>query len=388
METAHQLSESAPRLLATDPQTLALAFASRRLRLFNERARFGALFSFAGIGLLGWVISEPAGMTNAATWCALVGLTELAIVLVAIRCESALNQQQDATLWWRAHVVLAAMAGAGWGSAVWFIWTGHDPEWYMAAISVIIGVGGVAMVPMSSYKSTALLFYGGLYALPMVHVMLCEGPSARFLEFGLLVALMVQLGFTRELGRITTRDVQYTAHNAALIDELNALLIRDQLTGTHSRRYTLERLEQLIAMRERHATPASVIMLDLDHFKRINDTYGHATGDRALCAAVRVVEQALRTGDILGRIGGEEFLVILPETDTDAAQVLAERLRQTLEQTEVSHGDSSVAIPASFGIAEVVPKESLAQLLARVDAALYASKENGRNRVTVAQRTV
>jgi diguanylate cyclase (GGDEF)-like protein len=163
---------------------------------------------------------------------------------------------------------------------------------------------------------------------------------------------LVQLGYTRDLGRVVLHDV--------------------------------EQMEQLVSTRQRHGTSAATIMLDLDHFKRINDTFGHPTGDRALLEAVRAVNAQLRDGNLLGRIGGEEFLVLLPMTDLAAAMPLAERLRQTLAGASIMDGTSAIALPASFGVAELRAAESHSEWFRRVDSALYQAKERGRNTLVAA----
>jgi diguanylate cyclase (GGDEF)-like protein len=238
---------------------------------------------------------------------------------------------------------------------------------------------------MSSYATATVLFFGGIYLTPLMHAVPYVSADATIIEVGLVVGLLVQLGYARELGRITTRDVEQSARNAALVERLNELVIHDPLTGAYSRRYTFEQMEQLVSIRQRHGSSASAIMFDLDHFKVINDTYGHPTGDRALCEAVRAVGAQLRDGDLLGRIGGEEFLVLLPKTDMAAARPLAERLRQTLAGASIADGTQTIKLPASFGIAELQAAESQEEWFRRVDGALYQAKNQGRNTVVAAE---
>jgi diguanylate cyclase (GGDEF)-like protein len=128
----------------------------------------------------------------------------------------------------------------------------------------------------------------------------------------------------------------------------------------------------------------SLIMLDLDHFKLINDRYGHSVGDRALREAALHARAELRDGDILGRVGGEEFLVLLPMTNRAAACSLAERLRMALAAASLMEGTQTIHIHASLGVAELSPNEDASAWLQRVDAALYQAKSTGRNRVVAA----
>lgn len=365
---------------------IASAVETERLRVFNERSIVGAVSAPAGIVLLTWVLWVAAGWRPAITWAVLMGAVELTIGLVALRCRRALNDGAAAVadVCKTAHFVLAGLAGVAWGSAAWFVWTEVNTSLYLATVTVVVGVAGIAMMTMASYRAATLLFFCGIYLTPLLHVVLHGGPVAQFLEAGLLIGLAVQLGYARELGRVVLRDAEQHARNAALLARLSELVTHDQLTGAYSRRHTFDQLEQLVATRQRHGTRASIVMFDLDHFKVVNDTYGHPTGDRALLEAVRAVKAALRNGEMLGRIGGEEFLVLLPMTDADAAFQLAERLRQTLAETSIADGTDTIFLPASFGVAELLAAESHAEWFRRVDGALYQAKAQGRNRVVVA----
>jgi len=377
MDTARQYT--------LDEAALARAIQTNRLRVFNERAIVGAVSACAGIALLAWVLWTASGPVSAIAWTTSACIVEAAILAVGLRCRQALISNSDPEFWKYTHFVLATFAGVAWGSAMWFVWTAGDIRSYLATLTILMGVAGVSMVTMSSYATAAVLFFGGIYLTPLLHVVLHTGEEAIFIGVGLVVGLLVQLGYARILGRVVMRDVEQSARNAALVERLNELVIHDPLTGAYSRRYTFEQMEQQVSIRQRHGTSASTIMFDLDHFKVINDTYGHPTGDRALCEAVRAVGAQLRDGDLLGRIGGEEFLVLLPTTDMAAAKPLAERLRQTLSEASIADGTDTINLPASFGIAELQSAESQAEWFRRVDGALYQAKNQGRNRVVAAE---
>ena len=367
-----------------DEAAIADAAQTQRLRVFNERCIVGAVSASAGIALLVWVIGVAAGWAVALSWALLMGSVEIAIGLAGLRCRHALAGRGRPQFWLNVHMVLVGVAGVCWGSAAWFVWSQDAGQAYLATMTILVGVAGVSMVTMASYATATVLFFSGIYLMPLLHVALHPGPSATFMEVGLMVGLAVQLGYTRALGRMVLRDVEQYARNAALVERLHELLIHDQLTGAYSRGYTFERMEQLVSTRQRHGTCASMIMFDLDHFKVVNDTYGHPAGDRALREAARVVGTQLRDGDLLGRIGGEEFLVLLPVTDMAAALLLGERLRLALAASSIVDGTDQVFLPASFGIAELKPAEGHAEWFRRVDGALYLAKERGRNRAVAA----
>lgn len=163
------------------------------------------------------------------------------------------------------------------------------------------------------------------------------------------------------------------------------LATHDDLTGVLNRRAFGDKVRHHIRLAERGMTTLSVLALDLDHFKRVNDTYGHRAGDEVLKAFVRAAESCLRGADQFGRVGGEEFMVLLPATTAAGAQALAERLRQTLEGTPVPYRGESIRVTASIGVAEFDRHiHDLDTLLEAADGALYRAKHLGRNRVEVA----
>lgn len=167
-----------------------------------------------------------------------------------------------------------------------------------------------------------------------------------------------------------------------LQQRLEDLAARDGLTGVFNRRHFASLAEAEMGRSGRYDTPVSVIMLDLDHFKGINDTYGHDTGDRVLIKTAESLSKSLRSFDIIGRYGGEEFFIMLPETGFETAMVIAERLRQCLDEREIQTESTTIHVTASFGVAASPPTErSLASLITAADRALYRAKAGGRNRV-------
>jgi len=161
------------------------------------------------------------------------------------------------------------------------------------------------------------------------------------------------------------------------------LAITDPLTGLYNQRHFSTVAEKELRRACRYGRPLSAIMLDIDRFKRANDTYGHTVGDHLLQEVAQSFRQELRRVDVVGRYGGDEFVVMLPENDLDAARQVAERLRKSIARRQIATPKGSAKITASLGVAAVDCEEtSLEQLLARADQALYAAKQSGRNRVS------
>ena len=173
-----------------------------------------------------------------------------------------------------------------------------------------------------------------------------------------------------------------------LSNELRRQASTDELTGAANRRSLIARLQQEFDRFRRHPdTRCCVLAMDLDHFKRVNDTHGHAAGDAMLAHVAQLMRQQIRLVDLLGRSGGEEFLLLLPDTDLDAAAVLAERLRERVAAARLAHGEVTLGITLSIGVAVMAAGDASADdVLARADRALYDAKNAGRNAVRCAPR--
>jgi diguanylate cyclase (GGDEF)-like protein/PAS domain S-box-containing protein len=189
-----------------------------------------------------------------------------------------------------------------------------------------------------------------------------------------------------------TRDITFRKkeeeEKEELIKTLNHLSTTDSLTGLLNRRALNDMLDHEINRASRYETDLSLIICDVDLFKHINDTYGHTAGDRALTAVSEALRRTLRKADILGRYGGDEFMIILPETSQAGALSLAEKVRSAVEGLELElPGSTRTGLTLSIGVAGCcMPEDNLDSLVSLADAALYKSKEAGRNRISAANR--
>jgi diguanylate cyclase (GGDEF)-like protein len=172
------------------------------------------------------------------------------------------------------------------------------------------------------------------------------------------------------------------------LEEIRTLSLKDPLTGIFNRRYLNERLPRELKRAYRYERPLSIIMLDIDHFKSVNDRYGHHSGDEVLKACAMTISDSIRIDvDWIARYGGEEFVVFLPETPFEGMLVVAERLRREISEICVRANDVDIRVTASFGAASHMPvQQSVAfsadYFLDQADRCLYHAKQNGRNRVT------
>lgn len=184
---------------------------------------------------------------------------------------------------------------------------------------------------------------------------------------------------TNELTNISRTLAQKNRELAQANAAITQLTRTDPLTGLANRRFLMETLTTAISLAQRHNTPLSVVLADLDYFKGINDTYGHDVGDAVLQHFAQLLQETTRVEDLVARWGGEEFVIVLPHTTTTGAGHLANRLRQKLATAHIPGLDRQVT--ASFGISQLRPGEDAQILFKRADQALYQAKADGRNRV-------
>ena len=168
-------------------------------------------------------------------------------------------------------------------------------------------------------------------------------------------------------------------------ESMRDLAMRDELTGSWNRRTVFDLFGRELDRAERARTPLGVCMADIDHFKRVNDTYGHAAGDAVLCEVARRMHDCVRSHDLLGRYGGEEFLIVCPECSPANAAKLAERIRHAVADKPIDHKGTEIDVTISIGLATTLPEkdDTCEELVQIADTALYKAKDAGRNRVEV-----
>ena len=195
----------------------------------------------------------------------------------------------------------------------------------------------------------------------------------------------------RMQAELKTWSVELQRANSELAksnSKLERLAKTDELTGLSNRRHLFERFSHLWHVAHRHERPLSCIVLDIDHFKQINDKHGHAAGDQILRSVADVCRKRLRLSDLLARIGGEEFCIVCPETDAASAAIVAERARAALESYAFDADGISGPVTASFGVAgRRAAFTDFEQMLAAADAVLYRAKQAGRNQIWIADET-
>jgi len=207
---------------------------------------------------------------------------------------------------------------------------------------------------------------------------------ARALDIGINDYLVHPIDRNELLARVRTqvRRRRYQDRLRATLEQNVAAALTDSLTGLHNRRYLSRHLDGLLADARKNAKPLALLMVDIDHFKSVNDTHGHAVGDEVIRVVANRLQQHVRSFDTIARWGGEEFVVAMPDASLDVATTVAERLRRKIAAAPARMDSEGLELPitVSIGIA-VASNDGAAELLQRADAALYAAKRAGRNRV-------
>jgi len=287
----------------------------------------------------------------------------------------------------RLHWV-AGMDGLAWGLMTWFL-VGHASVLDATLIALLCGVIAVNAQAYGTYPVAYYRQIGTLLAVSVTGLLLhiAERKSAMDYAVGLTVFVILMAYYTREISKRLLEGFHLQRANALLAQQLHAALRKveldaatDALTGQGNRRALDEVLKQQAESYRSGGKTFSILLLDIDFFKPINDEFGHMIGDEVLRAFSRRVSDYLRPTDVCTRFGGEEFVVVLPGTTLEEAQDVAERLRLGVAQSPLLR-TPTIRVTVSIGVAALALDQTVGDLLADADASVYAAKKAGRNQV-------
>jgi len=360
-----------------------------------ERARKATMLSPIATGFVFWLIHEIVATKLMLAWMIINTLPDtITFVLTSLLIKRPLPNQQI-TNWLNLQIALRSLQGLCWGSAVIFFHVAgpFSLVYDMTILVVLVAVSAAGIVNTAPSFRTSFGFTLCVLIFPISYYLWLGDPIYIKLATGSTILLLVILQFgwdayqqfvdgAKQLVLNRRISLQLEMRNNEL-DELNRQLsitaTHDSLTGLYNRNFIVDQLEQQLDLFARHGNPCSIVLIDIDLFKLINDQFGHVLGDEALVAFSRRIESKIRLGDTFGRHGGEEFLLVLPMTELPAAQSLAERIRDHLANTPLLEFPRPLTITASFGVAQLKANDSIDTWLIRADQALYRAKENGRN---------
>ncbi len=297
----------------------------------------------------------------------------------------------------RRAMVFSASAGTLWALAAFVLYPAGGPEERAALVMLLAGLCAGSVSFFSSSPRASMAFY-----LPFMLTLLLQAvtfvEALPVLPAAIAVFIACALWFTRTSWIQFVENVRVLVDRDRLLQEAQAsgtqlelmlsrmsdLAMVDELTGLKNRRSFFDDVEPVIAGSRRRGKPVAIALLDLDHFKDVNDTHGHGVGDDTLREVARRIEATLRQEQIVGRLGGEEFVVLLPDTTPQQALVAIERVRKAVGETSIPvTGDGEVWITVSGGIAPLLDGMPVTVAMGHADKAMYRAKALGRNRVEV-----
>nr|WP_315185109.1 GGDEF domain-containing protein [uncultured Albidiferax sp.] len=289
--------------------------------------------------------------------------------------------------WADPSLALAQMLYAIACNAAAFVLAGHGRGITLPLMAVILmfGMFGMSMRQVVVVALYAMLLFGAAMVVALEQG-LTDEPAVLYAAYFVMVVIVLSCTtiLTRRLGTMRAYMRNQKFQLAQALEKIQRIATRDELTGTANRRFMTELMREEIQRADRTGATLMVAILDIDYFKRVNDSYGHQAGDRCLQEFARVVQSSIRTTDRLARWGGEEFLILLADTDFALALACLERVRTQVAQTVVSLGEIDIRITVSIGVTQFQTGDSIEQTINRADLALYAAKAQGRNQVVSA----
>jgi diguanylate cyclase (GGDEF)-like protein len=372
----------------SDVDALCVRTLFERIRLANALSPLATIF-------LAWFEKDYVRPSTLIGWVVLITFFQAVTLWNTKRFQRHPVPNEKLRDWHIRQTLFSGLEAVCWGSAVIFFHSNGSAGLVndILVLTVITTVVCLSIFALAPSFLTYLSFICSALWIPVIHYFWIGEMHAAPYIIGILTLQLALL----KLGRVANQEFIESARRLVLIqrisnqleqrnrqlDELNrqinAVAIHDQLTGLYNRHFIVDQLVRQFESYMRYGNPCSIVMVDIDHFKQVNDRYGHAVGDKVLVAFSRLMESMMRQGDLIGRYGGEEFLLILPMTDLAAASQLARRIRARLASEPLIDQPVMLVVTASFGVAQIRSAESIDDWLQRSDQAMYSAKEHGRN---------
>ena len=347
-------------------------------------------WAFCCLSMLLWIVLSPDAWRPLVTQVS-IGFAAAGVTLLAWAFRQLNGRRTPPRVGW---AFTAAAALVLWGVAVWGSETAYVQAiaWVFALVSLGMAIDQGWLIlrsPRIQTSELSLLVVAAVFALiwliTLIHSVGADGGPypAHWLYAPEWLLPITALGFA--VLPLSVASVVFAIINQRLNQQLRNRALSDDLTGALSRRGLRELGERMLSMQAHQPTSVAVLMMDVDHFKAVNDQYGHQVGDDVLRQVTQLTRERLRDDALLARYGGEEFTVLLPVRSHLEASAVAERLRQMLALTPCETRGGPVTITVSIGVAFHQPDLTLEDVLAQADACLYEAKQAGRNRVVTAR---
>lgn len=362
--------------------TLDAHIRAEQVRLVFHQAPVAQVLSLIAAAVIVYALWDVGNRTRLIIWFGVVMAVTVARLALSAEFRRR-NPGPDRMQWWeQAFILSLASICLAWGAGGWLIMPRQSLVHQAIVYFFLMGIAGGAVATYAAHAMASAMAICALMLPATIGFALENVLELRAMALGGLLYLAAALRSTRGFGFFLHRTFQLSHELHLAYERARDLSRTDELTGLANRRAFLEQGASALDQALRYGRSLTLVMFDIDHFKRINDTHGHQAGDAVLRAVAERVRRAARAADISGRLGGEEFALLLPETAAPAAVNLAERLRRDVGNLSVFHDGIVMRFTCSFGIAEHSGRmERLGALLAAADKALYQAKANGRDRV-------
>lgn len=361
---------------------------AEEVRVVYQQAPPAQLISLVAAGVISWALWGVADRTRLILWMVVIGACvagRIALGLAFRRRRPALEAMPS---WETAFVGSLAVVSLAWGLGGWFVMPRDSLVHQTIVYFYLMGMAGGAVATYSAHALASAVAICALMLPVTIAFALQNVLELRVLAAGGVLYLIAALRSVRSFGFFLRQTFQLSYELTEAFGRARELARTDDLTGLANRRAFVEIGTAALDQARRYDRALSLVMFDVDHFKVINDTHGHAAGDAVLRAVAAAVKRAARGADTAGRLGGEEFALLLPETDGAAAGALAERLRRDVAALAIRHEGAELRCTCSFGVAERDQAVlTLDALLSAADAALYLAKAQGRNSVVTSRRS-
>jgi diguanylate cyclase (GGDEF)-like protein len=355
---------------------------AEEVRVVFQQAPPAQLISVVAAGVICYALWGVAGHARLLLWMGAIAVSVVGRISLSLAFRRRAPTVEQMPAWETAFVLSLAVVSLVWGLGGWFVMPRDSLIHQAIVYFYLMGVAGGAVATYSAHALASAVAICALMLPVTIAFALQNVLELRVLAAGGVLYLAAALRSTRSFGFFLRQTFQLSYELNQAYGRARELSRTDDLTGLANRRAFVDLGTTALDQARRYDRALSLVMFDIDHFKQINDSNGHAAGDAVLRAVAGAVKQAARAADTPGRLGGEEFALLLPETGAAAATGLAERLRRDVAALAIPFNGTVLRCTCSFGVAERDQAVlDLDALLGRADAALYLAKAQGRNRV-------
>jgi diguanylate cyclase (GGDEF)-like protein len=361
------------------------------VELYLKRSRIAVQHSFLLYLFIAYCFYGVAETSYVAAWLIYILAIDMLTLLHVNSYDTNQITDVESNNFKHRQILLHLFSGMVWSAAGFLLVNDATPMMLVyllftasgALISLAVPIMSPSMLGLSAYA-----FSAGSFTVYYTWLHFDKLNLFFFGSVGLIITVL-QIGYDSH--KQYKRYIKVLMLNSFMNNKLNAnnqILNQhanvDELTGLHNRRFILEDYYSKVSAAKRYQQPLSILLIDIDYFKKVNDQYGHPIGDEVLMSVAVDLANGLRESDLIGHYGGEEFLALLPMADLAETQIIAERLRAQVANSVVFQEKYGFGVTVSIGLAQLSLNETELELITRVDKALYAAKHNGRNRVEIA----